>query len=135
MNGQIIHTLQRNVVVNRPTIQSIVAPPGIRTNTTLTFTVNHNTSSEAVWSVTPNHGVSIFSSSNNALMVWFAVSGNYTVTASITNGCGTHTMSKNIFVPGTQQPICLFCGSNIPNNCPRCSVPILLNDPIEEAEI
>ena len=139
MNEQAISGVRREVVANRPTITSIVTPPGIQTNTTLTFTVNHNNPSAAVWSVTPSHGVSILSNSNNALMVVFGVSGNYTVTASVTNACGTATMSRNIVVgnnivlPPLPLP-CPFCGSFTPN-CPRCDIPpILLSDPEEEKE-
>ena len=153
-NGQVINTLQRDVVVNRPTIQSItnvdflgrLVHTPIHIGGPVFFAANHNcqaVGTSVIWSVTPNHGVMMTPwTPNNLAQMGFTFPGNYTITASVTNACGTHTMSRNITVTGTSPHpivICHYCGtpSNMPPGCWRCpatALPDPLRDPDDPIE-
>ena len=150
LNGQVI-TVQRNVVVNRPTITSITqvnsagqALPGttVHTGSSLLFRVNHNSpGAHVTWSVSPSYSVPISFWDANTLNVGFTFPGGYMITATVTNACGTHTMSKNITAirPPTILPptaTCIYCGTTYTNmpgcaRCPRTEMPGLLREPNE----
>ena len=137
------HIVRHNVVVNRPTIASIQVPPVIQTGSgSLLFTANHNapTGTSYLWSVSPSHGVTMSGWSSRTANIGFAFPGSYTLTVTVSNVCGAHTISRDIVVTGGSfNPIvtCPYCGtpSNLPPGCWRCPpyrLPCLLSDPIEE---
>ena len=138
LNGRVISTLQRDLVVNRPTIQSIQVPSAIHAGVSLLFTVNHSGGTVA-WSVFPNQGVAM-NSWGNTLNIGFPSPGSYTVTATVTNACGTSTMNRNIMVI-SPPAICAYCGTptGFPPGCPRCPslivLPCPLSDPTASVEV
>ena len=159
INGQVVHTLQRDVMVNRPTVQSITSVnmfgqpvhTPIGTGGPMFFAANHNcmicsrAGTSVTWSITPNHGVIMSpwegffpNTANNLVQVGFTFPGGYWITVSVTNACGTYTISRNITVIGTSPPIviCTHCGtpSNLPPGCRQCPVtqpPGLLRNPYD----
>ena len=146
LNEKLVHTVVREVVVNRPTIQSIQVPSNITIGSgSLLFTANHNapTGTTYSWSVFPAHGVVMNNVQSRTANIGFTFAGGYTITVAVTNACGTHTMSKVVSVTGTPSfPIvtCHFCGtpSNMPPGCPRClytAPPCLLRNPDDPIEV
>ena len=144
LNGRVMHTVRHNVAVNIPIIKSITTSPIITTGSPFRFFANHSYGlGLATWSVSPNHGVLMHSSSvTNTFEVSFMFPGHYTVSALVTNACGTSFMNKNITLTGASQPAirCSFCGtcSTMPPGCVHCPSPDrppdLLRCPIEENE-
>jgi len=116
--GNLIYTTpQYNLTVNKPTIASIVPPTPIPTGQPLYFTINHDgptTWPFPTWSINPsNLGVTLFPISSSTLEIGFPVAGDYILTASVSNICGTTTKSKNFKVTGFTPPpgtctVCLF---------------------------
>ena len=154
-NGQIIHTVVREVeVINSPTIAFIHAFVPLHTlalnaGRQTPFSVSHNApfmQNYYKWSVTPSQNVFMThwdrssppNPHDNTKLFRFMVAGNYTVTATVSNRCGTDTKSTNITVTGTVQGAwCPDCGFNplqFPGaSCPEC-VPIWWGNEEEEEE-
>ena len=111
------------------------------------FAVNHNcpdVATSVTWSIFPSLGVVMSPWCRNSVQVGFAALGHYTITASVTNACGTTTFSQNITVVDPWPPVnpppvvtCPYCltPSNMPPGCPRCLLsapPQLMSCPLEE---
>ena len=144
LNGGVVHIARHNVAANRPIIKSITASSIITTGSPFRFFANHSYGlGLATWSVSPNHSVLMHSGSvTNTFEVSFMLPGNYTVSALVTNACGSSFMNKNITVTGASHPAirCSFCGtcSTMPPRCVHCPSPDrppdLLREPIEKEE-
>ncbi|MDR0333635.1 MAG: hypothetical protein LBI15_09250 [Dysgonamonadaceae bacterium] len=134
-NGHVIHTVQHDVATNRPVITSIGIPSAIFIGSS-TFTVNHSGGGTiSSWSLSPSHSSSLYVSENRFLHVYFGLSGNYTITVSVNNACGTTTMSRNIFVTSSTGSVCATCGATAsdPQRCRWC--PVFQNIFIEKEEV
>ena len=135
-NGQVVNTVQHDVVVNRPVIHSIQGPSVVSTGSSF-FSIDHSEGT-FTWSVTPSHGVHFLPTGGNFIPISFVFPGTYTITVSASNDCGTAIVSKSVTVLAPGPPVfpCLHCGtpSNMPRGCDMCPIPSLRNEPIEEAE-
>ena len=118
INGQMIHTLQHEIVVNRPSVFSIVStfPSAIQAGMSNYFTADHNGTSLS-WSVFPSNGVNIIPAcptwGANVRNITFIYPGNYTISVISTNVCGNgNAKFLDITVAGnnTPLPICPVCG-------------------------
>ena len=116
MNERVVHTVYREVVVNRPNMTPIVPPHGtLQTGRQLAFTVNH-TGTSLTWSVSPNTGVTISTIWDDMVRnIRFTHPGNYTITVTSTNECGTSIrhLNVNITAPELMLPppfACPLCG-------------------------
>ena len=116
LNGQVVHTVVHEAVVNRPVITGIGIPGELVVGTHHQFTVGHN-GLGPTWYITPSSGASIarVHGNDNAARVVFNQTGNFTIRVSVFNACGTTTKTKNVRVlnrpticPVTGSPIC-FC--------------------------
>lgn len=67
------------------------------------------------WSVSPTNGVALSDFGGNQMRIAFSQNGNYTVTATTVNACGTYSKSKTITVTGS--------------TCSDCPPPYLLFPP------
>ena len=122
-NGQVVNTVRRNVTVNRPVIHSIQVHSATTGGTSLS--VNHTGGATFDWSISPSHGVHLGFTNTNLLLAHIPFPGTYTVTVTVSNACGTATMSRSIVVTGEiHHPIttCPHCGttSDFPPGCFRC---------------
>ena len=140
-------TRRHELWVGSPTIQSItqtllngpvILSSNIPSGSFLLFTVNHTGGTTVSWNVSPSHGVAMEPLSGNRLQAAFTLPGTYTISASVTNVCGTTTMSTSIVIAGGAPIVnCPFCGtpSNLPPGCWQCGItqpPVYLSDPDEE---
>jgi len=62
---------------------------------------------DVYWSVSPIQGVSWYGYGNPTYIGFCQKSTTYTVTASITNQCGTFSLPKDITITGGYPPVCL----------------------------
>ena len=109
----------------RPVIQSIQVHSATTGGTSLS--VNHTSGATFSWSISPDHGVILGGGGHNTsfLTAHIPFPGHYRVTVTVSNACGTVTMSRDIHVTGDiHHPIttCPHCGttSNLPPGCLRC---------------
>ena len=111
LNGQIVHTVVREVVVNRPVIHSLEVPALVlQARRPHTFTVSHDNSAYVVWNVS---GSAVMEQGQNVdtRIINFTHSGNYTITVTSSNACGTSTRSVTVTVPQDFTPPHLICPS------------------------
>ena len=111
LNGHVVHTVYRDVVVNRPVITSITPPHGtLQNGRQLAFTVNH-TGTFLTGSVLPDTGVYLLPCwfNNNAIYITFVHPGNYTISVTSTNACGSYTRHLNVTVTGNPLNPVLVC--------------------------
>ena len=111
MNGQVVHTVYRDVVVNRPVVTS-TTPSGwfeIQAGWGHFFTATH-TGESLTWSVSPSTGAAIGQMPNGASVI-FGQPGHYTVSVTSSNACGCYTRHIDVTVIGDLNPVLL---------CPRC---------------
>ena len=131
LNGQFMHTVERVLVVNRPSVSSLTSSSGSQLHpfTSHFFTANHNGTS-LTWNVTPSFGVQIWGSGNTR-QISFTHSGSYTVSVTSTNACGSYTRSVHVNVIGNQ----FICQCwRVPCICLQ-PPPILLGEEKEEEEV
>ena len=146
VNGQVRHTVHRDVVVNRPVITSLEAFPMTNAGNQTPFLVFHDTpymQAHHTWSVTPSQNVFMVpwaqlhpAHHDNSMSIKFMVAGNYTVTATVSNACGASARSAGISVTGTSPPWCPNCGFfpvNPHQSCPAC-VPVWWGSEEEKEE-
>ena len=138
--NQVIHTLYRDLTIGRPTMESLIIPSSVTTGGIHFFTANHNSPPNApTWQVSPNFGVVMVPWANNRLEIGFSVAGWYTVTATVSNACGTATESRMVNVTGFTPPVswcimcpaphippCRFCPGIVPPSLHGIELPVLL---------
>ena len=114
LNGQVVHTVVREVVVSRPVVTSIVPPhQTLHAGSSLVFTANH-TGTSLTWSVSPNTGVGIgITGNDNVRTILFTHPGTYTISVTSTNACGSYTRHLNVNVVSSGPPSLTFA-------CPLC---------------
>ena len=97
VNGQVIQTLQHNVMTGRPVIHSMDVPNSIRPNVPALFTVSQS-GGATTWNT--SGGTLNPTTGFNRQYITFPSVGNFTITATVGNACGAVTMSRDVTVTG-----------------------------------
>jgi len=113
--NQLVYTVQKNITINTVALSSIETPSTIKAGQVYFFTCNHNSSAWPTWTVSPNTGFNMNLWSAAQLEIGFGITGNFMITVSATNLCGTSTINKPITVTGNIQPPCSGCSIQLPN--------------------
>ena len=139
VNG--IPTRRVDVAIGRPVIHSIQGPPEVNLGSSL-FAVNCS-GGTLTWSVSPSVGVTINTTADDAVRyIHFTHPGNYTITATSTNECGSSTRHLNIRVTTANVglppftfacPLCGFYPLRYGMACP-CVISIRVSEEEEEEE-
>jgi len=134
-------TLVQNLVVNRIQINSIVVPkaagswysPGV-----WGFSATHGHSGHLNWAVTPAHNTWVRRISYFDVEINFPYIGRYTVSAFITNACGTTLREAPFSIhlpddPPIQHPPILVCRHCFGAGCIRCmTVGVFSPNPVSD---
>ena len=123
INGQ-VHILQHDLTVNRISLGPIQGPNplgGFQPGTAYRFTCNHDHPDFLLWDAGPGQAMG-GAISNTEGNIRFVSTGLYTVTASITNACGTSSRQTTVYVTSAIGCRCGFSPPGAFRPCPRCEI-------------
>jgi len=125
--GQLIRTVQKNLTVNKIHVYSLNAPSSVVAGSVHNLSVSHNGGNVFFpnWQFSGPGNVNYNILNNTTVQAQFINQGNYTVTVSGSNVCGSTSVNKSVSVTsgGGGDPFCSFCGGI---GCKRCIPPIIL---------
>ena len=132
-DGQVKHTVHRDVLVNRPVPHSIIAPTVVNVGDLIQyrvlFTAAEMQSHSASWWVqgTDYHILDRRPDMcKNMMIIRFMAAGDFTVRVTISNACGVYTRNINVTAVGYPSAWCPICYHRLDqwNNCPEgCFIP------------